>query len=59
MTIEGTMTGTLAEARELMTLAREGRLTPIPISERPLAVAQSALDDLRAGRVHGRVVLVP
>jgi alcohol dehydrogenase len=59
MTIEGTMTGTLAEARELMALARAGRIAPIPISERPLATAQSALDDLRAGRVHGRVVLVP
>jgi alcohol dehydrogenase len=59
MTIEGTMTGTLAQARELMTLARERRLAPIPISERPLAAAQSALDDLRAGRVKGRVVLVP
>jgi alcohol dehydrogenase len=53
------MTGTLAEARELMALARAGRIASIPISERPLAAAQSALDDLRAGRVHGRVVLVP
>jgi alcohol dehydrogenase len=59
MTIEGTMTGTLAQARELMTLARAGGLDPIPISERPLAAAQSALDDLRAGRAHGRIVLVP
>jgi alcohol dehydrogenase len=58
MTVEGTMTGTLAEARELMTLARAGRLAPIPLSERPLAAAQSALDDIRAGRVLGRVVLV-
>jgi alcohol dehydrogenase len=57
MTIEGTMTGTLAEARELMDLARAKRIAPIPISERPLAAAQSALDDIRAGRVLGRVVL--
>jgi alcohol dehydrogenase, propanol-preferring len=58
MTIEGTMTGTLAEARELMALARSGKVPPIPLSERPLAAAQTALDDLRAGHVVGRVALV-
>ena len=57
MTIEGILTGTLAEAREVMALARAGKIAPLPISERPLAAAQSALDDLRAGRVVGRVVL--
>jgi alcohol dehydrogenase, propanol-preferring len=59
MTIEGTMTGTLAEARELMALAQAGRIAPIPIRERPLAEAQAALDDIRAGRVMGRAVLMP
>ncbi|HVY56880.1 MAG TPA: alcohol dehydrogenase catalytic domain-containing protein [Xanthobacteraceae bacterium] len=58
-TIEGTMVGTLAEARELMDLARTGRLPPMPVEERPLTQAQAALEDLRAGRVVGRVVLVP
>jgi propanol-preferring alcohol dehydrogenase len=58
MTIEGTLTGTLAEARELIDLARNGKLTPIPTHERPLNQAQAALDDLRAGRVVGRTVLV-
>jgi alcohol dehydrogenase len=57
MTIEGTLTGTLAQARELIALARDGKLAPISIRERPLAEAQAALDDLRAGRVAGRVVL--
>jgi D-arabinose 1-dehydrogenase-like Zn-dependent alcohol dehydrogenase len=57
MTIEGTLTGTLAEAEELLALARGGTAVPIPIAERPLAQAQSALDDLRAGRVVGRAVL--
>jgi D-arabinose 1-dehydrogenase-like Zn-dependent alcohol dehydrogenase len=57
MTIEGTLTGTLAQARELIALARDGKIAPIPIRERPLADAQAALDDLRAGRVAGRVVL--
>jgi D-arabinose 1-dehydrogenase-like Zn-dependent alcohol dehydrogenase len=58
MTVEGTLTGTLAEANELIALARAGKLSPPPIHERPLAEAQAALDDLRAGRVVGRTVLV-
>jgi D-arabinose 1-dehydrogenase-like Zn-dependent alcohol dehydrogenase len=59
MTIEGTLTGTLAEARELIDLARGGKLATIPTHERPLGEAQAALDDLRAGRVVGRAVLAP
>jgi alcohol dehydrogenase len=57
MTIEGTLTGTLAQARELIALLRTGSSATIPISERPMAQAQAALDDLRAGKVVGRVVL--
>jgi len=57
MTIEGALTGTLAEAEELMALARAGRAPSVPIAERDLGEAQAALDDLRAGRVVGRVVL--
>jgi len=57
MTIEGVLTGTLAEAEELMALARAGKAPALPITERPLGEAQAALDDLRAGRVVGRVVL--
>ena len=57
MTIEGTLTGTLAEARELLDLVRSKNIAPIPTRDRPLAQAQAALDDLRAGRVVGRTVL--
>jgi len=57
MTIEGVLTGTLAEAGELMALARAGQAPSVPIAERPFREAQAALDDLRAGRVVGRVVL--
>lgn len=57
MTIEGTMTGTLAEARELIDLVREKKIPPPPIAERPLAQASQTLDDLRAGKIVGRVVL--
>jgi alcohol dehydrogenase len=58
MTVEGTLTGTLGEARELMALARAGKISSLPIEERPLAAAQQSLDDLRAGHVLGRVSLV-
>ncbi len=57
MTIEGTTTGTLAEARELIALVRAKNIAPPPIAERPLAQASATLDDLRAGRIVGRVVL--
>ncbi len=57
MTIEGTLTGTLEETNEVMALARAGKIAAPPIAERPLGEAQAALDDLRGGRVVGRVVL--
>jgi D-arabinose 1-dehydrogenase-like Zn-dependent alcohol dehydrogenase len=57
ITIEGTLTGTLAQARALLELARSGKIAPIPTHQRPLEQAQAALDDLRAGRVVGRTVL--
>ncbi|MGA8653427.1 MAG: alcohol dehydrogenase [Xanthobacteraceae bacterium] len=57
ITIEGTLTGTLAEARELLDLVRSKNIAPIPTRNRPLNEAQAALDDLRAGRVVGRTVL--
>ena len=57
ITIEGALTGTLAQARELIALARSGKIAPIPTQARPLDQAQTALDDLRAGRVVGRTVL--
>jgi D-arabinose 1-dehydrogenase-like Zn-dependent alcohol dehydrogenase len=57
ITIEGTTTGTLAEARELIALVRAKKIAPPPLAERPLARASATLDDLRAGRIVGRVVL--
>jgi D-arabinose 1-dehydrogenase-like Zn-dependent alcohol dehydrogenase len=57
MTIEGTFVGSLAEAREMLDLARNGKAPDVPIAERPLSEAQRSLDDLRNGRILGRVVL--
>ena len=57
MTIEGFMTGTLAEAQELMALARSGKIKPTPMQEEPMADVQTWIEALRAGKVIGRIVL--
>ncbi len=57
LTVQGSYVGSLAEMRELMQLAGTGRAPAIPIEPRPFADAQAALDDLRAGRAVGRIVL--
>jgi D-arabinose 1-dehydrogenase-like Zn-dependent alcohol dehydrogenase len=57
VSIVGVFTGSLPEFEELMALAREGKVKPAPLEIRPLDEAQQSLDDLRAGRIRGRVVL--
>jgi alcohol dehydrogenase len=57
MTVEGITTGTLSEACELIDLVRSKNIKPPPIEERPLGQASATLDDLRAGKIIGRVVL--
>ena len=59
LTLKGSYVGSLEEMHELMALVKEGKVPPIPIETRPLSAATSALDDLRAGKVLGRVVLRP
>jgi D-arabinose 1-dehydrogenase-like Zn-dependent alcohol dehydrogenase len=59
VSLVGVYTGTLPEFRELVALAREGKIKPAPIETRPPEMAQQSLDDLRAGRIRGRVVLTP
>jgi D-arabinose 1-dehydrogenase-like Zn-dependent alcohol dehydrogenase len=59
LTVAGSYVGTLAEARELARLASEGVVRPVPFTERSLSEASTALDDLRLGRVIGRIALTP
>lgn len=59
ISIIGSYVGRLDEARALITLLRAGAAPAPPISERPLHEANSAITDLRAGKVLGRVVLKP
>ena len=58
-TLQGCYVGNLAELRELVDLVRLHGLPALPLDRRPLEFANQALDDLRAGRVVGRVVLLP
>lgn len=57
ISISGSFVGSLKEAHEMLNLVRTGAVTAIPVDIRPLDQANSALDDLRAGNVIGRVVL--
>jgi alcohol dehydrogenase len=57
LTVEGFMVGTLAEAHELMALARAGKIKPTPMREEPMGDVQKWIDELRAGKVVGRIVL--
>jgi len=59
LTFQGSYVGSLAEMGELMELAKSGAFAPIPIETRPLSAAEDALEDLRAGRITGRIVLKP
>ena len=59
ITIGGSYVGSLAEAEAMMELVRAGKVDPIPVKEVPLSSANQVLTDLKAGKVIGRVVLVP
>ena len=59
ITLQGSYVGSLTEMAELLELVRHVGLPPIPVDTRPLAEVNAALDDLRAGKVVGRVVLTP
>jgi D-arabinose 1-dehydrogenase-like Zn-dependent alcohol dehydrogenase len=57
--VMGTFVGRLDEAQEVMKLVRANKVAPIPLQERPLSAATDSLEDLRKGRVVGRVLLKP
>ena len=57
VSILGSFAASLGETRELLELVRAGKIDPIAMTTRPLDEANEALDDLRAARITGRVVL--
>ena len=55
--IVGSYVGSLQELKEVVALAKKGKLKPMPVETRPAEEVNGALQDLNAGRVVGRVVL--
>src|SRR3954463_4598461 len=55
--IVGSYVGNLQELKEVVALAKKKKLRPLPVETRPATEANAALEDLKAGRVAGRVVL--
>jgi D-arabinose 1-dehydrogenase-like Zn-dependent alcohol dehydrogenase len=56
LTIQGSSVGTVAELKQVIELARNGKLKQIPIEKRPLSEVSRTLDELKAGKIVGRVV---
>ncbi len=57
LTIQGSHLGSLNELKEVVGLARHGKLRPIPIQKRPLSEVSHTLDELKSGAIVGRVVV--
>jgi D-arabinose 1-dehydrogenase-like Zn-dependent alcohol dehydrogenase len=55
--IVGSYVGSLQELKEVVALAKKRKIRPAPVETRPAEEASRALEDLKAGRVVGRVVL--
>ena len=59
MTIQGSYVGSLTELAELLDLVRRKGAPDLPVGKRPLAEVNDALNELKAGKVIGRLVLMP
>jgi alcohol dehydrogenase, propanol-preferring len=59
LTIQGSYVGSLGEIAELLDLVKRTGAPDVPVATRPLAEVNTALNDLRDGRVVGRVVITP
>lgn len=55
--IVGSYVGNLQELKEVVALAKSRKLRPTPVSTRPAGQVTAILEDLKAGKVLGRVVL--
>jgi len=55
--IVGSYVGNLQELKEVVALAKKKKLKPTPVTTRPAAEVTAILEDLKAGKVLGRVVL--
>jgi D-arabinose 1-dehydrogenase-like Zn-dependent alcohol dehydrogenase len=59
LTIQGSYVGSLTETAELLDLVKAKGAPDVPVATRPLDQVNAALNDLRAGKVVGRVVITP
>ena len=55
--IVGSYVGSLQELKEVVALAKKGKIRRTPVETRTADQANSALEDLKAGKVVGRIVL--
>jgi alcohol dehydrogenase, propanol-preferring len=59
ITVQGSYVGSLPEMAELLDLVRRKGAPDLPVGTRPLAAVNEALNELKAGKVVGRLVLTP
>jgi len=59
MTMRGSYVGSQTDMAELLDLVQRTGMPQVPIRTRPLEDVNDALNDLRAGKIVGRVVLTP
>jgi len=59
ITIQGSYVGSLNEMAELLDLVRRKGVPDLPVGTRPLAAVNDALEELKSGKVVGRLVLTP
>ncbi len=57
LTVRGSYVGSCRDLNELVALVRTGKVKDLPVSTRPLDQADATLQDLRDGKITGRVVL--
>ena len=59
ITLRGSYVGELRELKELVNIIKSGKIKLIPVKKQGLETANQAMSDLRAGKVNGRIVLIP
>lgn len=58
LTIYSNVTGNLDELRQVVKLANDGKLSPVPIHKMPWDSINDAMDLLKSGKAPGRIILV-
>jgi D-arabinose 1-dehydrogenase-like Zn-dependent alcohol dehydrogenase len=57
LSVLGSYVGNCNQLRDLIEMVRSGKIKPLPVSSRPLSEASQTLEDLKEGKITGRVVL--